>query len=636
MTAYSNITYQSNTFSANDISSILSGAENPGYKYSSNSVVPLTKSPTVYLDRLQILSDDFIKNYIAQSSNNFSSSLYIDIIFDEPTLVHGSIIVGYNLITNHMDLSGLRYSNLSNINNLNLLNNSAYPEIKLQYSDHDMNELIDLHNGSIVSQEAYKNSIESALNDNRPLYKVPDSIRDHVDVAISNKTLNMPEMKNLGVYLDKEKNVITYLNPIGIFNQVIADPENGEINDSNYAVIDTNPTINDSNLYAQYNASSVSNNIISNTIVLIPEPILIKKLRLLVRSPSSFICNVSAFYIDDHIYAPTVYDTDAGHIDIAEQVNSGRDPISLSVDNKIMVSNDSMTMISAKLVWQGQKYTNIDDNLVYTLNKKNANIDLSQAYIKGKNFQASSTDSWFIDGEIVSFESLKDFYCDFGDDSQNIKVMYIHNIGIPSSLIANNAIPGISLNIDVYNINNIQSDLVKTIKFSKPITYLSNSYSQSINYPSVQSFDKLEEGLEKLLTSNTLAEYIYPESNNANITIDTGKEGSIDSNRILYSTQVVYFDPDMAKIFDIKLDIPKYTEQNTELILLSTQNFCQLGLDSNEIFDKDNFKILFTNQDSVNTFEDNTSFVLVFMAKGIGSFKDTIIIHRITTIISGN
>ena len=242
-------------------------------------------------------------------------------------------------------------------------------------------------------------------------------------------------------------------------------------------------------------------------------------------------------------------------------------------------------------------------------------------------------DTWFIDGENILLESLKDSYCDFGSDEQNIKIMYVHNIGIPNSLIAENTIPEISFGIDVYNINNIQSDFIKTIKFKKEITPL-NSYTQSLNYPSAHSFDSLPDGAAKLSISSVLKQYVYPGSNNAKITIDTGKDGSIESNRILYSTQTVKFDPDMARIFDVTLDIPKYTDQSSLLELIPTTDFCQIGLDSNDFFDKDNFKILFGSQDSVNTFEDKASFLLVFMAKGIRSFKDTIIVHIITTIIS--
>ena len=213
--------------------------------------------------------------------------------------------------------------------------------------------------------------------------------------------------------------------------------------------------------------------------------------------------------------------------------------------------------------------------------------------------------------------------------------MYVHNIGVSGSFIADRTIPEMTFGLDVYNINNIQSDLIKTIQFKIPETTL-NNYAQSLNYSFVQSFDTFEDGAEKLSTSTILEEYVYPGSNDTTITIDSGKDGSITSDRILYSTQTVKFDPDMSSIFDITLDIPQYTDQNSPLELLLTNNFCQIGLNSNDLFDKDNFKILFTSQDSVNTFEDNASFVLVFMAKGIGSFKDTIIIHRITTIISGN
>lgn len=637
MTAYSNITYQTNISSSNDIASILGGAENPGFKYSSNGVISLSKSAEVYLNKLQIVSDSFIRNYLSRSSINFSANSYIDIIFDEPTLVHGSIIIGFNLITDYMDLAGLIGSNLSNINSLNLLNDMLYPEIKLQYTDHDLNDLIDLHNGSILSQNDYKNSIEAALTENRASYLVKDSVNDFIDVAISNNSLNMPTMENLGVYFDKEKNITTYLNPIGIFNQVIADPVNGEKNDSNFAVVDVNPTIGESTLSSIYssNLSNISNSVISNRIVLIPEPMMVKKLRLLVRCPYSFICNISAFYVDDIIYTPTVYDTESGNVEVVEQVNIDQNPMSQTNDPKILISNEDSTRLSAKLTWEGQRHSNIDDNLLYSLSKTNnsPNIDLSQAYIRGKNFEPSTTDFWFIDGENISLESLKDSYCDSGNDEQNIKIMHVHNIGVSGSFIAGNTIPEMTFGLDVYNINNIQSDLIKTIQFKTQETTL-NNYTQSLNYQSVQSFDKLEEGAEKLSTSIILEEYFYPGSNDAQITIDTGKDGSIESSRVLYSTQTIKFDSDMSSIFDIQLDIPQYTEQNSALELLSTTNFCQLGLDSKDFFDKDNFKILFASQDSVNTFEDNASFVLVFMAKAIGSFKDTIIIHRITTIIS--
>lgn len=637
MTAYSNITYQTNLSSSNDIASILGGAENPGFKYSANGVISLFKSPEVYLNKLEIVSDSFIKNYLDRSSLNFSTNSYIDIIFDQPTLVHGSIVIGFNFITDYMDLAGLVGSDLSNINSLNLLNNMLYPEMKLQYTDHELNDLIDLHNGSILSQTEYKNSIEGALTDNRLSYLVKDSINDFIDVAISNNSLNMPTMENLGVYFDKEKNITTYLNPIGIFNQVIADPENGEKNDSNFAVVDVNPSIGDSSLSLIYssNSSNISNQVISNKIILIPEPMMVKRLRLLVRCPFSFICNISAFYIDDIIYTPTVYETESGNVEIVEQVNIDQNPMSQTNDPKILISNEDSTRLSAKLTWEGQRYSNIDDNLLYSLSKTNnsPNIDLSQAYIRGKNFEPSTTDSWFIDGENVSLESLKDSYCDSGNDEQNIKIMHVHNIGVSGIFISNDTLPEMTLGLDIYNINNIQSDLIKTIQFKIPETTL-NNYAQSLNYSFVQSFDTFEDGAEKLSTSTILEEYVYPGSNDAKITIDSGKDGSITSNRILYSTQTVKFNPSMASIFDITLDIPQYTEQNSALELLSTTNFCQLGLDSKDFFDKDNFKILFTSQDSVNTFEDNSSFVLVFMAKGIGSFKDTIIIHRITTIIS--
>ena len=318
MTAYSNIKYQTNLSSSNDIASILGGAENPGFKYSTNGVISLSKSPEVYLNKLEIVSDSFIKNYLDRSSLNFSANSYIDIIFDEPTLIHGSIVIGFNFITDYMDLAGLVGSNLSNISSLNLLNDMLYPEIKLQYTDHEFNDLVDLYNGSILSQIEYKNSIEGALTDNRLSYLVKDSVNDFIDVAISNNSLNMPTMENLGVYFDKEKNITTYLNPIGIFNQVIADPENGEKNDSNFAVADVNPSIGDSSLSSIYssNSSNISNHVISNKIILIPEPMLVKKLRLLIRCPYSFVCNISAFYIDDTIFTPTIYDTESGNIEV--------------------------------------------------------------------------------------------------------------------------------------------------------------------------------------------------------------------------------------------------------------------------------------------------------------------------------
>lgn len=637
MTAYSNITYQTNISSSNEVASILGGAENSGFKYSANNVLSLFKNPEVYLDRLQIVSDTFIQNYLSRASINFNSNSYIDIIFDEPTLIDGSVVIGFNFITDYMDLAGLIGENLSNINSLNLLNDMMYPEIKLQYTDHELNDLMDLHNGSILSQSDYKNSIEGALSANRPSYLVKDSVNDFIDVAINNNSLNMPTMENLGVYFDKEKNITTYLNPIGIFNQVIADPINGEKNDSNFAVVDTNPAIGDSTLGSIYssNLSNIANNVISNKIILIPEPMLVKKLRLLISSPYSFVCNISAFYIDDTIYSPTVYETETGNIDIIEQVNEGQNPLSYSNDPKIIISDDEVKRLSAKLVWEGQLYSNVDDDLLYSLSKVDSspNIDLSQAYIRGKNFEASSINSWFIDGENVLLESLKDSYCDSGNDEQNIKIMYVHNIGVSGSFIANNTIPEMTLGLNVYNIDNIQSDLIKTIKFDTAALTLS-TYAQSLTQALAQSFDELEDGAEKLSTSTILEEYVYPGSNDAKITIDSGKDGSIESSRVLYSTQTVKFDPDMVGLFDITLDIPRYTDQNSPLELLPTNNFCQIGLNSNDLFDKDNFKILFTSQDSVNTFEDNTSFVLVFMAKGIGSFKDTIITHRITTIIS--
>jgi hypothetical protein len=637
MTAYSNIKYQTNVSSTNDIASILGGAENPGFKYSANGVISLSKSPEVYLDRLQIVSDSFINNYLSRSSINFSANSYIDIIFDEPTLIHGSIVIGFNFITDYMDLAGLVGSNLSNINSLSLLNNMLYPEMKLQYTDHELNDFMDLHNGNILSQNDYKNSIESALSANRLSYLVKNSINDFIDVAISNNSLNMPNMENIGVYFDKEKNITTYLNPIGIFNQVIADPVNGEKNNSNFAVVDVNPSIGGSTLSSIYssNSSNISNQVISNKIILIPEPIMVKKLRLLVRCPYSFVCNISAFYIDDTTYTPSIYETESGNVEIVEQVNTNQNPLSYANDTNILISNEDSTRISAKLVWEGQRYSNIDDNLLYSLSRNNnsPNIDLSRAYIRGKNFEPSTTNSWFVDGENLLLESLKDSYCDSGNDQQNIKIMYVHNIGVSGSFIANNTIPEMTFGLDVYNINNIQSDLIKTIKFKIPETIF-NNYTQSLNYQSIQSFDKFEDGAEKLSTSTILEEYVYPGSNDAKITIDSGKDGSITPNRILYSTQTVKFNPNMASIFDIALDIPQYTEQNSLLELLPTSNFCQIGLNSNSLFDKDNFKILFTSQDSVNTFEDNSSFVLVFMAKGIGSFKDTIIMHRITTILS--
>jgi hypothetical protein len=637
MTAYTNIKYQTNISSSNDIASILGGAENPGFKYSANNVLNLFKNPEVYLDRLQVVSDSFITNYLSKANINFNNDFYIDIIFDEPSLIDGSIVIGFNFITDHMDLAGLIGENLSNIGSLNLLNDMTYPEIKLQYTDHELNDLIDLYNGSILSQRDYKNSIEGALSANRSSYLVKDSVNDFIDIAISNNSLNMPSMENLGVYFDKEKNITTYLNPIGIFNQVIADPVNGEKNDSNFAVVDTNPVIRDSTLNSIYysNLSNIANNVISNKIVLIPEPILVKKLRLLIRSPNSFVCNISAFYIDDTIYSPTVYETESGNIDIIEQVNDGQNPINFGSDPKIIISDDEVKRLSAKLVWEGQLYSNVDDNLLYSLSKVNSspNIDLSQAYIRGKNFEVSSIDSWFIDGENVLLESLKDSYCDSGDDEQNIKIMYVHNIGVSGNFIANDTIPEMTLALDVYNIDNIQSDFIKTIKFDTTALAL-GSYAQSLNQAFAQSFDTLEDGAEKLSTSTILEEYIYPGSNDAKITIDSGQDGSIEASRVLYSTQTVKFDPDTIGLFDITLDIPRYTDQNSPLELLPTSNFCQIGLHSNDLFDKDNFKILFTSQDSVNTFEDNTSFVLVFMAKGLGSFKDTIITHRITTIIS--
>jgi hypothetical protein len=634
MTAYSNITYQTNISSSSEIASILGGAENPGFKYSASNILNLSKSPEVYLDRLQIVSDSFIKNYLSTANINFNSNSYIDIIFDEPTLIDGSVVIGFNLITNYIDLAGLVGENLSNTNSLNLLNDMPYPEMKLQYTDHEFNDLIDLHNGNIISQSDYKNSIEGALLANRLSYLVKDSVNDFIDVAISNNSLNMPSIDTLGVYFDKEKNIATYLNPIGVFNQVIADPVNGEKNDSNFAVVDTDPVIGDSTLSSIY-SSNIANNVISNKIILIPEPMLVKKLRLLIRCPYSFICNLSAFYIDDTIYAPTIYQTESGNIDIIEQVNDSQNPVSLTSDPKIIVSDDDVKRFSAKLVWEGQLYSNVDDDLLYSLSKANnsPNIDLSQTYIRGKDFEASSTDSWFVDGETVSLESLKDSYCDSGNDEQNIKIMYVHNIGVSGSFIANNVLPEMIFQLNVYNINDIQSDLIKTIQFKIQETTL-NNYTQSLNYNFVESFDKFDDGAEKLSTINILEEYVYPGSNDAKITIDSGKDGSVESSRVLYSTQAVKFDPDMVGLFDITLDIPRYTDQNSPLELLSTSNFCQIGLHSNDLFDKDNFKILFTSQDSVNTFEDNSSFVVVFMAKGTGSFKDTIIIHRITTIIS--
>lgn len=624
MTAYSNITYQTNISSINDLSSILGGAENPGYQYSSNNVLNLSKSQEVYLNKLEIVNDSFIKNYLNTSQINFNNMYYIDIIFNEPTLIHGSIIVGFNMITEYMDITD---------DTVDML----YPEIKLQYNDNELNDLIDLYNGNIISQNEYKNSIESALKANRDLYLVKNSVNEFIDVAISNKTLDMPTMENTGVYFDKEKNINTYLNPIGIFNQVIIDPVNGETNSSNFAVVDVNPSIGDSTLDSIYssNLENITNSVISNRVVLVPEPMLVKKLRLLIRCPYSFVCNISAFYVDDIVYTPSIYETESGSVDMIEQVNIDQNPLSLAQDSKIVISNGEMKMFSAKFVWEGQLYSNIDDNLLYVLSTANSdsNLDLSQAYIRGKNFEVSSKDTWFIDGENLLLESLKDSYCDFGSDEQNIKIMYVHNIGISNSLIANNTISEISFGIDVYNINNIQSDFIKTIKFKKKITQL-NSYTQSLNYPSVQSLDSLSDGVAKLSISSLLGQYAYPGSGDIKITIDTGKDGSIESNRILYSIQTVKFDPDMARIFDITLDIPKYTDQSSLLELIPTTNFCQIGLDSNDFFDKDNFKILFGSQDSVNTFEDKASFFLVFMAKGIRSFKDTIIVHIITTIIS--
>lgn len=631
MTAYSNITYQTNVSSSNDIASILGGAENPGFKYSTNGVISLSKSPEVYLNKLEIVSDSFIKNYLDRSSINFSANSYIDIIFDEPTLVHGSIVIGFNFITDYMDLAGLVGSNLSNINSLNLLNNMLYPEMKLQYTDHELNDLIDLHNGSILSQTEYKNSIEGALTDNRLSYLVKDSVNDFIDVAISNNTLNMPTMENLGVYFDKEKNITTYLNPIGIFNQVIADPENGEKNDSNFAVVDVNPSIGDSTLSSIYssNSSNISNQVISNKIILIPEPMMVKKLRLLVRCPFSFICNISAFYVDDIIYTPTVYETETGCIDTMEQVNANQNPISYAEDIKILISNEDSTRLSAKLVWEGQRYSNIDDNLLYSLSKTNnsPNIDLSQAYIRGKNFEPSTTDSWFVDGENLLLESLKDSYCDSGNDEQNIKIMHVHNIGVSGTFISNDTLPEMTLGLDIYNINNIQSDFIKTIKFTIKESFKQNT-RQSLFYPNILKYDQIDP-LDQIDIANLLETYNYPSLNNMPITIDSGKEGSISSSHIWMSTQIVSFNGNIADISDIILDIPRYTNENSKLIILPTNNLCQLGLDSSQYFDEDNFKILFSQQDSVNKFEDNTYFMLPTFAKGIGSYTDTVFVHKI-------
>lgn len=626
MSLYQNISYNTNAKNNSNLSSILSLAEIGNFQYSPGTFVQFSRSPTLYPDRLQVVSEEFIDNYVNMTLSNSEELYYIDIVFDKPTLVHGSVVVGYNLISNYLDLYGITEENinLSDIKNLGLLSkiSNIYPKIILQYTDYLNENWIDLPAGDILSAQRYSAGINKAVQNNRSLYKIQNPINNFIDLAIQEKTLQMPKMENLGVYGDKEKNTLTYLNPIGVFTQSISDPVSGIPTERRVAVVDTNPNIDSkNNLSTLYLGSNLNlfKTVISNQIINIAEPITIQKLRLAIYCPASFICNISAFYVDDQIYVPTIYGTNLGSIDIVQQNIQSSNPITLRQDARIKASDNDITYLSAKLVWEGQIYGNIDDKIIYCLQRNNTDsIDLSQAYICDKNFIDASNGMFFIDGEMLNLDYLYDSQCDFGDDINNIKILYIHNIGIKNSAIANRTVPSFTIGIDLYNIDTIQSDFIKTIAFSTRETRL-NDGVQSINYEYVQSYNRIENAQEKSSIDNILKEY-----------------NVLAKDHIIYSTQIVPFNPDISKLFDIQLNIPQYTEQNSQLVLLQTSNFCQLGLNSNQYFDTDNFKILFSQQDSVNTFEDRASFVLVFMANGLGSYKDTIVIHRVITIISEN
>lgn len=636
MAIYQHISYNTNAKNNSNLRNTLSLAEVGNFEYSPGSFVQFSRSPKLYPERLQVLSEDFIEKYVDMSLSNNEEIYYIDIVFDKPTLVHGSVVVGYNLVSNHIDLSSIieENINLTDIKNLGLVNKikDTYPQIYLQYTEYLNDDWTDLPAGNILSKEKYAAGINKAIQSNRNRYKSKDIVNNFIDFAIQDKSLKMPKMENLGVFGDQEKNTLTYLNPIGIFNQIISDPLSGNYSDRVVGVIDTNPKIDDiNNLSTLYigNNLNLFKTAVFNTIISIPEAINMQKLRLVVKCPASFICNISAFYIDDQIYVPTIYTTDSGMMDLFYQVNKTSNPVTLVDDFRIRSSNNDTLYFSAKLIWEGQTYANVDDRIVYSLDTNNIlnYIDLSNTYITGKNFDPSSINSFFIDGKQLRLEYLSDAQCDFGDDSNNIKIMYVHNIGIKSTAIANNTLPSIPLQIQVYNIDTIQSDLVKTIQFIMYESSIKN-LNQSLEYANILKYDQLDPQ-DQINITELLQTYIYPSTNNLPITINSGKEGSISSSNILMSTQIVFFNEEIADISDIVIDIPKYTNENSKLIILPTNNFCQVGLNSDQYFDNDNFKILFSQQDSVNKFENNTYFMLVAFAEGIGSYMDTIFVHKI-------